>query len=96
MHSDAIQFCVENPDFAATHMRTSIAQSAVAIPTPTLSTLTHVIADLLSRASTTRGIALRDATQEALLLLPNLVLGPQRLGASSSNVKSEVEARLDL
>ena len=33
---------------------------------------------------------------EALLLLPSLVLGPEKPGASSSRVKIEVSAKLDL
>ena len=73
MHFVAILLCMENHDFAATYMRTSGAQSAVAIPTPTMPVLTLAIADLLSRANTTRGIVLRDATQGAL---STLVLGP--------------------
>jgi hypothetical protein len=96
MHSVVIMICVENQDFMATHMWTSGAKSGDAIPTPSLSVLTHVIADRLPRPSTTRGIALRDATQDALVLFPTLVLGPHRRDASSSNVKSEVDARLDL
>jgi hypothetical protein len=97
MHSAAIQICVKNPYFTATHMRTSGAQTtATAIPAPALSILTNVIADLLSRDCTARGTVLRDATQEVFLLFPTLVSGPRRHGASSSSVKSEVDAKLDL
>ena len=53
-----------------------------------------VIADLLTRAFSTRGVTLRDAALEALLLFPNLELGPQRPRASSSSVKTEIAARL--
>jgi hypothetical protein len=77
-------------------MRTSGLQPAAALPTPSLDQLTPVIQDLLERAHSTRGVLLRDAPQEALLLFPTLVLGPQRHGASSSSVKSEITARFDL
>jgi len=42
------------------------------------------------------GEALREAAWDALFLFPTLVLGPQKPGASSSTVKLEVAARLDL
>jgi hypothetical protein len=52
--------------------------------------------DLLTNAHSSRGTILRDAAQETLLIFPTLILGPPRLGASSSSVKTEVTARLDL
>jgi hypothetical protein len=96
MHSDVIMFCAENPDFTATHMRTSGAQLSAATPALALPVLTPIIVDLLSRTSSTRGVALKDAAREAFLLFPTLVLGPQRTCASSSNVRSKVDDRLDL
>ena len=96
VNSSAIAFCLAIADYTCLHMRTSGMQSTTALPTPSLSTLTPAIQDLLERAHSTRGVLLRDAAQEALLLFPTLVLGPQRLGASSSSVKAEIIARLDL
>jgi hypothetical protein len=96
VNSAAIAFCLANADYTGLHMRTSNLQSAVALPTPSLSHLTPFIQDLLERAHSTRGVLLRDAAQEALLLFPTSVLGPQRPVASSSSVKAEMIARLDL
>jgi hypothetical protein len=59
-------------------MRALGAQSAAALLVLSLSVLTLVITDLLKRAHSSRGTLLRDAPQEALLLFPTLVLGPQR------------------
>ncbi len=76
--------CNAKPEFTATHMRTSENQSADALPVPALVLLTPVIANLLTKAHSTRGNILRDAAHEAFLLFPTLVLGPQRPRASSS------------
>ena len=88
VNSTAIIFCGGNPDFTAPHMRTSGMQSAVALPAQGLSMLLPVITDLLTRSHSTRGVSLRDAPEEAHLLYTKLVLGPQRLGAISSIVKT--------
>jgi hypothetical protein len=82
-----ITFCGANPDFTATHMKTSGMRSAVVLPAQGLSMLLLVITDLLTRAHSTRGVSLRDAAEEALLLYPKLVIGSQRPGASSSNIR---------
>ena len=66
------------------------------MPVPALALLILVIADLFEKDHSAPGSLLRDAAQEALLLFPIRVLGPQRLGTSSSSVKSEVASRLDL
>jgi hypothetical protein len=95
MNSVDITFCSANLDFTATRMRTSGMQSTVALPALDLSVFFLVITDLLTRAHSTREVSLRDASQEALLLFPTLVLGPHRLGASSSSVRTEVAARMD-
>jgi len=92
----AIAFCLANADFTSHHMRTSGLLSAATLPTPSLSQLIPFIKDLLERAHSTRGVLLRDDAQEALFLFPTLVLGPQRPGASSSSVRAETTARLDL
>ena len=55
-----------------------------------------VLAELLVKAATTKGEGQREAARDALFLFPTLVLGPQKPGASSSYVKAEVAARLDL
>jgi len=57
-------------------MRTSGTQSAAALLVHALDILTSVITDFLSRAHSTRGVTLRDAAVEALLLFSTLVLGP--------------------
>ena len=77
-------------------MRTYGTQSAAAILAHALNILTPVIVDLLSRAHSTQGFVLRDATVETLLLFPTLVLGPRRPGASSSSVRIDVVTMLDL
>jgi hypothetical protein len=68
MNSAAIIFCNANLDFTATHMRTLGTQSAVALPVLVLALLTPMIVELLSRAHSTRGVSLRDASHEALFL----------------------------
>ena len=78
------------------HMKTLGTQSAAALPTPTLRNVTPIIADLVSRAHSTRGVVLKDAAQEALLLFTTLVLGPQRSVDSTISVKTEVAASLNL
>ncbi len=92
VNSATFAFCLANVAFTAQHMRTSGLHSATALLSPCLAQLTPVIKDLLERAHSTRGVLLRDAAQEALLLFPTLVLGPQRPGVSSSSVKAEVSA----
>jgi hypothetical protein len=57
-------------------MRTFGTQYVAALPALALGTLIPVIADLLSQAHSTRGVALRDAALETLLLFPTMVLGP--------------------
>ena len=96
MNSAAFTFCATNSTFAKMHIRTSVTQIAASLPAHALDTLMQVIADLFSGTHSTRGVALRDVVLEALLLFPTLVLGPRRLGASSSSVRTEVAARLDL
>ncbi len=59
-----------------------------------LSLLMLVIMNLVDRAHATRRTLLRDVAQEALLLFPTLVLGPQCHGATFSCVKTEVNVRL--
>ncbi len=92
----AISFCHAHPDFIASHMNTSRAQMAAALPAHALNLRTMVIANLVERAHSTCGTLLRDAAHETLLVFPTLVLRPQCRGASSSSVKTEVTARLDL
>ncbi len=55
-----------------------------------------VTTDLMNKTSDVRGVVLREASWQALFLLPTLVLGPHKLGASSWVVKAEKAARLDL
>ena len=86
---------MHHPNFTATHMKTSRAKFAVALHAPPLTALLLLITYRAERAHSTRGTLLRDATQEALLVFPTLVFGPQRPGATSSSVKMEVNARLD-
>jgi len=96
MNSAVITFCVASPTFTEIHMRTSRTLFAAALPAPALDTLMPVIADLLSRAQSTWGVGPHDAALEVILLLRTMVLGPQRPCASSSSVRTEVVARLDL
>jgi hypothetical protein len=95
-HSAAIEFCSTHPDFAPLHMKLSGCQSAVAIPKLCTAALLPVVTDLCDKAADTRGEVLREAAWDALFLFPTLVLGPQKPGISSSAIKSEVAARLDL
>jgi len=55
-----------------------------------------VVTDLYNKAADIRGEVLREAAWDALFLFPTLVVGPQKPGASSSAVKTEVATRLDL
>ncbi len=55
-------------------MRLPGTQSAAPLHVLALTTLTHAIAGLFTRAHSTRRVILRDASQEALLLFPTLVL----------------------
>jgi hypothetical protein len=55
-----------------------------------------VVTELFNKAADVRREALREAAWDVLFLFPTLVLGPQKPGASSSTVISEVAARLDL
>jgi hypothetical protein len=97
LNTAAITLCQAHPEFTAKHMKTSRAQSAAALPALALTMLLPVVTNLIERSAyLTRGIQLRDDAQEALLPFPALVLGPHRLGATSSSVKTEVDARLDL
>ncbi len=73
-----------------------MAQSVAALQAQTQAQLIPIISALIRRAHSTRGVILRGAAQEALLLFPTLVLGPQRLGASSFSVKTEVNTSYDL
>jgi hypothetical protein len=77
-------------------MRTSGTHFAANLPTLALALPTLVITDLLTKAHLYHGINLHDSAQEALHLFPILVLGPQRPGALSSSVKTEVASRLNL
>jgi hypothetical protein len=76
VNSAAIAFCLANADYTGLHMRTFGIQTAVALPTPSLSHLIPIIKDLLERAHSTGGVLFRNAAQEDLLLFPTLVLGP--------------------
>jgi len=96
MNTVAITFFSANLAFTVTHISTSGMQSAATLHAPGLVMLTSLITDLLTRAHSTRGVSLRDAAQEAFLLFPTPVLGPHGPGASSSIVKTEVLAGLDL
>ena len=95
-HSAAIEFCSTHPDFAPLHMKLSGCQSAVAIPKPCTAAMLPLVTDLCNKAADIRGEVLREAAWDSLFLFPILVLGPQKPGISSSAVKSEVAARLDL
>jgi hypothetical protein len=95
-HTAAVEFCSANPDFTPLHLRTSGCQSAVSIPKPSLHLLLPVITDLMNKAADVRGVELREAAWDALFLFPTLVLGPQKPGASTTAVKAEMAARLDL
>jgi hypothetical protein len=96
-NSAAVTFWLNNAEFSKNHMRTSGLRSTSALPSPALSILTPIIIyDLVHRAHSTTGVLLRDAAHEALMLFPTLVLGPKRPGASSTSVKNEVKAKLDL
>jgi hypothetical protein len=77
-------------------MKLSGCQSAVAIPKPSIAALLPVVTDLCNKAADIRGEVLREAAWDALFLFPTLVLGPHKPGISSSAVKLEVAARLDL
>jgi hypothetical protein len=77
-------------------MKLSGCQSAVAIPKPSTAALLRVVTDLCDKAADTRGEVLREAAWDALFLFPTLVLGPHKFVISSSVVKTEVAARLDL
>ena len=95
-YSAAIEFCSTHPDFAPMHMKLSGCQSSVAIPKPSTAALLHGVTHLCDKAADTRGDVLREAARDALFLIPTVVLGPHKPGISSSVVKAEVAARLDL
>jgi len=61
MNSATVTFSLDHPDFAASHMKMSGAQTAATLPTPTMSQRTPVIACLVNRALSTRGSLLRHA-----------------------------------
>ena len=77
-------------------MRTSGCQKAVNLPKPSMPQLLPVVTDLMNKAVDIQGEVLREAAWDALFLFPTLVLGLQKPGASSTTVKSEIAARLDL
>ena len=95
-HFAVVEFCNTHPDFTPFHMKMSGCQSTVAIPKPCIAALLPVVKDLFNKAADIRGEVLREAAWDALFLFPTLVMRPQKPRASSSAVKTEVAARLDL
>ena len=81
--------------FTPIHLKTSGCVSAASLPKTYLHQLLPNITDLLTKAITTTCEVL-EATRDALFLFPTLVLVPQKSGAASSTVKSEMAARIDL
>jgi hypothetical protein len=95
-HSDAVEFCCQNPAFTPFHIRTSGCQSAASLPKPCVQLLQPLITELFNKAATTKGETQREAAWAAVFLFPMLVSGPQKSGDASSAVKAEISARLTL
>ncbi len=55
-----------------------------------------VLTELFNKTADITWEVLREAAWDALFFFPTRVLGPQRPGASSTTVKAEIAARLDL
>ena len=95
-HAPAINLCVLNPTFTMEHLRTSRAQSASSIPSPSKALVTSIVTSLFRQVVTMRGDALRSAAWSLVFLFPTFVLGPHRPRAPSLEVKAETQARVDL
>ena len=94
-HAAAVEFCRENPAFTPIHLRTSGCQSVAALPNPYLQQMLPCLPEIFTKAATNRGDAQWEAVWGALFLFPTLVLGPHKVGAASSTVKTEIADRLD-
>ncbi len=88
LHATAISFCLESYAFTTMHIKTSWTNSVAFLPAPAAKHVTPIIKELFKRTYSTTGVCLRDATWEAILLFPTLVLGPQCPGAFSFSVKT--------
>ena len=60
-HASALHYCLLNPDFTLGHLRTSGAQAAASLPSPSRTLITPTATSLFRQATTTRGDGLRTA-----------------------------------